>query len=125
MTRWARPAQALHDKLLTWRRVADACDGLRDVPRGSYSRSIGIGRIRRPHVRARRGIAKAYHLHCQDDVTSGYGLSERKRRFPMVVTEQLGRAINEWREEHRLTWNQWAAKANELMRDEYGDWSGN
>lgn len=123
MTKWARPLHALHDNLLTWRRVANACDGPRDLPRGSYYRSIAIGQIRRPSATARRGIAKAYARYCKNDVTGCYKPLERKRRFPMVVTARLGQAINQWRIRHRLTWNQWATKAHELMCDEYREGS--
>ena len=116
MPRWSEATQALYDKLQTWRCVADACDGQRDLPRGSYYRSIAIGRIRRPGAAARHGIVEAYVLRCCDDVTTGYKALERQRRFPMVVEKPLGQAINRWRKSHALTWNQWAERAHELMR---------
>ncbi len=119
MTKWARPVLALYDELLTWRHVADACDGPSERPRGSYYLRIAKGRIRRPGVATRRGIAAAYKKHCCSDVTAGYGALGRTRRFPMVVEMPLGGAINQWRIRHRLTWNQWSPKAHELMRREY------
>ena len=125
MTRYSRPLHDLHDKLLTWRRVADACDGPRDLPRGSYYRSIAMGQIRRPSALARRGIANAYNKHCADGVIGCYITLERPRRFPMVVDRPLGQSINEWRKTHCLTWDQWAALADALMRREFGDCCAN
>ena len=121
MTSWRTAVQALYAELLTWRRVANACDGPRDFPRGSYYRSIAKGRIRRPHATARRGISNAYLKHCKGGVTVGYRALGRKRRFPIVVNDPLGTRSNEWRQRHALTWNQWVARADALMRREYGD----
>ncbi len=113
-------AWALYRHFGTWRAVAVAVDGPSEEPRGSYYRRIAKGDIKRPGAAVRKGIAKLYAKHCQGDVTAGYKPLERTRRFPMVVEMLLGLAINEWRENHRMTWNQWAAKADALMRREYG-----
>ena len=121
MTRYARPVQALYDKLLTWRRVADACDGQHDFPRGSYYRSIATGEIRLPIAIVRQRIANAYNKHCCNGVIGCYITLERPRRFPMVVGVALGQSINEWRKNYALTWDQWATKADALMRREYGE----
>lgn len=121
MTDYAALVAALYASLDTWRAVANAVDGPRLKPRGSYYHRIARYRIRLPQAATRRRIRAEYHKRCAGDVTAGYKTLERKRRFPMVVDRPLGLAINEWREKHRITWNQWATKADALMRREYGE----
>jgi len=121
MTRWAELALALYAKFNTWRALAVVLDGPSWRPRGSYYHRIAKGLIRHPSPATRRKLRRLY-LECRrNDVTGGYELLERTPRFPMVVTRPLGQSINEWRRGHALSWDQWAAKADALMRREFGE----
>ena len=114
-------AQALYAKFHTWRAVANAVDGPSWRPRGSYYQRIAKGLIRQPSPATRRKLKRLYLEHSKNDVTGGYNALERTLRFPMVVTRPLGQSVNEWRKKHALSWDQWATKADALMRREYGD----
>ena len=121
MTSWRAATTALYAKFATWRGLAIALDGPSPRPRGSYYHRIAKGQIRRPGAVTRKRIAQLYVEHCQGGVTVGYRALGRKRRFPIVVNDPLGTRSNEWRQRHALTWNQWVARADALMRREYGD----
>ena len=102
-----------------WREVATACEGLSWRPRGSYYRSIAKGTIKRPNAIVCRRIVAAYLKHCCDDVTGCYNALGRTLHHNVSIKRPLGPAINQWRQAHSMTWDQWHAKAHELMRREY------
>lgn len=119
MTDYAALVTALYAELRTWRATATACDGAFWCPRGSYYRSIAKGAIKRPGAVARRGIVAAYLKYCRNDVTGCYKALERTLRHNVSIKRPLGPAINQWRLERGMTWDQWHEKADALMRHEY------
>ena len=120
-TDYAAPVLALYRKLHSWRAVATACDGAFLRPRGSYSRSIAKGAIKRPGAISRRRIVAAYHKYCKSDVTGCYNALERALRHNVSLKPALGASINQWRVAHSMTWDQWHEQADALMRREYGE----
>ena len=120
MTDAAALVTALKAKLRTWQAVADACNTQGHEFDPSYYWRIADGRIKMPGARGRRGIAAAAESVLRVDITGLNGAREREPRYGLTVRHSMGLATNQWRIAHRLGWDEWMERAQELMAAEYG-----
>ena len=116
---WREQVQALKAELGRWEDVAVACNGKRLGHPGSYYQRIADGHIKTPHLAARNGIRRASKSHLGYALTAVNGTFKRDIPLGVSIRRPLGTAINQWRIERGMTWDQWHEKAHELMRREY------
>jgi hypothetical protein len=115
-TDYAALVTSLYDKLGTWQAVADACNGKRLHHSRGYYQQVATGRIQKMQTETKAGIERA--LACPTlALTSNVS---KVPRFGLVAEHSLGTAVNQWRNRHDLTWNEWLRKAHELMQERYG-----
>ena len=112
---------ALKAKLGRWEDVADACNGTRLSHPGSYYQRIAMGNLKVPHLAARNGIRRAAKKHLEYALTAVNGTFKHDTPLGVSISRQTGSAINQWRIERGMTWDQWHEKADALMRREYDD----
>ena len=107
-----------------WKAVADACAVNGDRPTRNAYRKLEKGETRRPSRRLqkciRHGVTGLPESH-QRHVTGGYTQNER---LGLSLPRPLGNRLNAWRKRHGMTWAEWAAEADELMRLEYEEVNG-
>ena len=120
MTEYAALVAALRPKR-TWGQVAALCNGKRLSHPGSYYQRIASGDLRTPHLAARNGIRRAVAKYAAYALTAVNGTSKPDRPLGVSISRPLGPDIARWAKRHELTWDQWAAKADALMRREFGD----
>ena len=105
----------------TWEQAAVLCNGKRLKHPGSYYQRIASGNLKMPHLAARNGIRRAVAKHAAYALTAVNGTSKPVRPLGVSISRPLGPGIAKWAKRHSMTWDQWATKADALMRREFGD----
>ena len=109
MTDYAEAVVALYDTLHTWEHVAVAC-GFTPKQK-SYFRKISLGEIKRPGIRARRGIAKATARH----VTGLLLPTARVARGGLTIRHSLWLRLRAVKLREGWTWDKLMEKALEVF----------
>jgi len=120
-TDYAALVTALYRALGTWQAVANACNTQGHDYSTNHYRKIANGDTKRPGAKSRRGICAAIESSTDCRITRLYSPVARTRYGGLAIILSLRDSIRQWKNDHSMTWNEWAEKAHELMRREYGE----